>query len=292
MIAAMMHIFLVVGLCAGHTAASSLQPSYVENEKPTLKVKVYQFTFPEKNTWSISHGKQKICAGGPYTNWYAEAQTDCKLATGSYSITCCDTLYKEGWSGGYVRIEGTHQKLCKKFQWNAGKECYKQKFDVVVPTPKPTPVPTPKPTFPPAFRKCTGDNWCLQANTFEQYTRCEKAEDHGQTCINPEIRWGSTVGGVPTTYALPYVGSSLDWWCAALGSGFGSKAYVSQAVNARSCAVGALCLGTGCTPTPGYYAWCDMGRGGYQTWKNKPLKWPCTGYKTITKLTCKGPIQK
>jgi len=45
-----------------------------------------------------------------------------------------------------VRIDGSNRKLCAKFNWNAGKECYTQKFDVVVPTPKPTPVPTPKPT--------------------------------------------------------------------------------------------------------------------------------------------------
>jgi len=162
-----------------------------------------------------------------------------------------------------------------------------QNFDVVVPTPKPTPVPTPKPTLPPAFRKCTGDNWCLQANTFGQYTRCERAEDHGQTCINPEIRWGSTVGGVPTEY----LGGNFDWWCAQLGSGFGSQAYLTQAANVRSCAVGALYHGYDCTPILGYMAWCDLGRG-EETWKNKPLKFPCTGRKTITKLTCKGPIQK
>jgi len=36
--------------------------------------------------------------------------------------------------------------LCEKFNWNFGKECYTQKFGVVVPTPKPTPVPTPWPT--------------------------------------------------------------------------------------------------------------------------------------------------
>jgi len=118
--------------------------------------------------------KKKICAGGPYTNWYAEAQTDCKLATGSYSITCCDTIYKEGWSGGYVRIEGTHQKLCKKFQWNAGTECYTQKFDVEVPTPKPTPVPTPKPT--PVIKKLTpcgktGNQGPKQANCDAAYGR-------------------------------------------------------------------------------------------------------------------------
>jgi len=139
----MMNALLVVILLEGAIAASN-----VASELPTRKVIVHQFMLPEKNTWSISQGEKKICEGGPYTNWYAEVQTDCKLPTGSYSITCCDTRSKEGWTGGYVRIEKQKQKLCQKFKWNSGKECYTQKFRVVVPTPKPTPVPCPKPTEP------------------------------------------------------------------------------------------------------------------------------------------------
>jgi len=160
---------VLVGLLAGPTAASDEQQgmveAHVEAALPTLKVKVYQFMLPEKNKWSISDGKKKICEGGPYTNWYADAPTDCKLPTGSYSVTCCDTRSKEGWTGGHVHIEGDKQKLCEKFKWNAGKECYTQKFSVVVPTPKPTPVPTPKPT-PDAsqfgmydFSKSPGGGW-------------------------------------------------------------------------------------------------------------------------------------
>jgi len=162
---------VVVGLLAGPTAASSEQQNIVEANVegglPTLKVKVYQFMLPEKNTWSISNGKEKICEGGPYTNWYAEAPTNCKLPTGSYSITCCDTRSKEGWTGGHVLIEGDNQKLCEQFKWNAGKDCYTQKFGVVVPTPKPTPAPTPRPT-PDAsqfgmydFSKSPGAGWVL-----------------------------------------------------------------------------------------------------------------------------------
>jgi len=151
---------VVVGLLVGPTAARNEEQDTVETNVetglPTRKVKVHQFMLPEKNTWSISNGKKKICEGGPYTNWYAEAPTDCKLPTGSYSITCCDTRSKEGWTGGHVLIEGYNQKLCKNFKWNAGKECYKQKFSVVIPTPKPTPVPTPKPTPAPVSGKKIG----------------------------------------------------------------------------------------------------------------------------------------
>merc|ERR1719410_1170344 len=67
---------------------------------------------PEKNEWHISKGNKQICKGGPYSNWYSESPADCALSTGSYSITCCDTRAKEGWSGGYVLIHGEDQKLC------------------------------------------------------------------------------------------------------------------------------------------------------------------------------------
>lgn len=158
---------VLVGLLGGPTAASDEHQdtveAHVEAALPTLKVKVYQFMLPEKNKWSISNGKKKICEGGPYTNWYADAPTDCKLQTGSYSVTCCDTRSKEGWTGGHVHIG--NQKLCEKFNWNAGKECYTQKFSVVVPTPRPTPVPTPKPTLDASqfgmydFTKSPGGGW-------------------------------------------------------------------------------------------------------------------------------------
>jgi len=171
MISAMRRTLLVaVGLLSGPMAASSEQDIVkvnVETEVPTRKVKVYQFMLPEKNKWWISKGNKKICEGGPYTNWYAEAPSDCKLPTGSYSITCCDTRSKEGWAGGYVLIEGDNKRLCEKFEWNAGKDCYTEKFGVVVPTPKPTPVPTPKPTLDPNqfgmydFQKSPGPGWVL-----------------------------------------------------------------------------------------------------------------------------------
>jgi len=232
---------------------------------------------PEKNKWSISHGKQKICAGGPYTNWYSEAQTDCKLATGSYSITCCDTRSKEGWTGGYVRIDGSNQKLCAKFNWNAGKECYTQKFDVVAPTPKPTPVPTPKPTPKPAvgFEKCTGDNWCPQANTNQQYTRCLRAEENGKVCINPEIRYGSVIGGWPMVNGANTAGK-FNWWCVQLG--FGSRASTNYAT--RWCDTGAL-FSCNRYDENGMH-WCDWFAG---YWRNKRTRAACGNKHYITRRT-------
>jgi len=147
-------VALLVAVSSISTAASNdqqMMKAHVGKGVPTRKVKVYQFMLPEKNIWTISKGNKKMCTGGPYTNWYAESQTDCKLPAGSYTITCCDTRAKEGWTGGYVMIQGKKQKLCKKFDWGANKECYTQKFSLVIPTPKPTPVPTPVPTPTPTL---------------------------------------------------------------------------------------------------------------------------------------------
>jgi len=120
-------VALLVTVFSMTTAAGNdqqMMESHVGTGVPTRKVKVYQFMLPEKNIWTISKGNRKICTGGPYTNWYAESQTDCNLPAGSYTITCCEIRAKEGWTGGYVMIQGQNQKLCEKFDWDANKECY------------------------------------------------------------------------------------------------------------------------------------------------------------------------
>jgi hypothetical protein len=40
--------------------------------------------------------------------------------------------------------------------------------------------------------------FCAQTGTNGQGTKCEKVEDNGNTCINPEIRWGDTIVGIPS----------------------------------------------------------------------------------------------
>jgi len=157
LIRTMMRALLVVmvGLWSGTTTAAVEASSgefeaseEIETGVLTRKVKVYQFMLPEKNTWKITSGKKEVCTGGPYSNWYKETPTNCKLPTGSYSITCCDTRSKEGWSGGYLVIEGEEKKICQNFTWGADNNCYSEQFRLVIPTPKPTPVPTPKPKPP------------------------------------------------------------------------------------------------------------------------------------------------
>jgi len=224
-------LLVAVGLLSGPTSASSEQDiveAIVDTGAPTRKVKVYQFMLPEKNKWSISNGNKKICQGGPYTNWYAEAPSDCKLPTGSYSITCCDTRSKEGWAGGYVLIEGDDKRLCEKFEWDAGKDCYTEKFGVVVPTPKPTPVPTPKPTQTPYkfgmydFQKSPGPGWVL-INSLSELNKVKDQfikfynKNKGIPTLKGFKSWnccwtfssGKRIGiGDSSKYMYPYQGSS------------------------------------------------------------------------------------
>ena len=58
------------------------------------------------------------------------------------------------------------------------------------------------------FQSCILD-WCYQKGTREQYTRCKEVSEDGQTCYNPTIRYGSTIGGYPTKYVR--TNNILEW---------------------------------------------------------------------------------
>jgi len=126
-------------------------------KKYTKPVKLYQHMLPEKHTWYISKGADKIkdCEGGPYKNWYSPYSTGCNLPGGHYTVTCCDTRSDDtmrGWAQGFIEIDG--KKYCnKKFVFtNSRGECHHEVMDVV---PVPTPAPTPKPTPPPPAKPVT-----------------------------------------------------------------------------------------------------------------------------------------
>jgi len=146
------YALLVLGLLSGGAnilavkATSTEQNVTDEVGAATRKVSVYNHMLPEKNTWHIKKGGRQVtgCKGGPYSQWYVNAPTSCRLPAGSYTVTCCDTRTKQGWSGGYITVLGTKHKLCKKFTFGAKKKCYTQNFRVArIPTPRPTPKPTP-----------------------------------------------------------------------------------------------------------------------------------------------------
>ena len=66
------------------------------------------------------------------------------------------------------------------------------------------------------FLNCV-NKWCLQAGTNDQYTKCGSASSDGKTCYNPQIRYGSTVGGRPIEESLLYSdakrSANLLQWC-------------------------------------------------------------------------------
>ena len=58
------------------------------------------------------------------------------------------------------------------------------------------------------FRSCI-TNWCYQHGTMGQYTRCKSVSNNGRTCHNPEIKYGSTIGGKPGgVWHGPYQGTN------------------------------------------------------------------------------------
>ena len=131
---------------------------------------------------------------------------------------------------------------------------------------------------------CTSDcigkftqSWCLQVGTMEQYTRCESVINNGNTCINPEIRYGNVEGGIPRNHG----GNNYTTWCQQLGfSGYAGQVQFGN----RPCPdpQGGL---FGCT---GYdennvWHWCDWQDG---DWLNEALDWHSCNGSEITQITC------
>ena len=68
------------------------------------------------------------------------------------------------------------------------------------------------------FENCVGV-WCLQHGlTKKQYTRCESSTNNGETCHNPEIRYGNVEGGIPREHSS----NQYNTWCKQLGGTFKS----------------------------------------------------------------------
>jgi len=160
---------LVVPICIGFSAKAVEE---VTAKVPSHTVRVYTHSFPEKNSWFISAGRKQIpgCSGGPYADWYNWEKTECKLPKGSYTVTCCDKKYQEGWSEGYISIAG--KKYCDTFVFDAKKECHTTAI-TLAPPPTPKPTPNPKPKVINKLTPCgrTGNQGPKQANCDAAYGR-------------------------------------------------------------------------------------------------------------------------
>ena len=117
--------------------------------------------------------------------------------------------------------------------------------------------------------------WVHQQGTHEQYTRCYAVSDDGNTCLRPDIRYGTTTGGVPYQIAT----NDYEQWCQQLGfEGFaGDVTY-----GARGCDDGGRVFW--CDDfdeeTP---HWCDWQDG---TWLNGDLNQPDCGAEAVLSITC------
>ena len=83
--------------------------------------------------------------------------------------------------------------------------------NLLAPAPPPFIPPSPPPPMdynhhgharPMDFSFCV-NNWCHQKGTMGQYTRCKSVSNNGRTCHNPEIKYGSTIGGKPGGWPVP-----------------------------------------------------------------------------------------
>jgi len=127
------------------------------------------------------------------------------------------------------------------------------------------------PLIPKGFEKCV-DSWCLQNGpSYPQYTKCESTDNGGNTCINPEIRYGSVTGGIPREHS----GNQYNTWCEQLGSW-----YISYTIGTRT---GYAVFGCTEDDWDTTWHWCDYAD---TTWYNQSLDFETTDVDFITSITC------
>ena len=125
------------------------------------------------------------------------------------------------------------------------------------------------------FAKCQ-NKWCLQKGLQKpQHTKCESVENKGKTCINPEIKYGTTTGGLPIEYSL----NDYEKWCEQLG-GF----YADHCIGRRK---GYMVRGCTGYDDPENWHWCDVDDF---YWYSQSLSNQYAGTYNyfITSITCTG----
>merc|ERR1719420_1102092 len=108
-----------------------------------------------------------------------------------------------------------------------------------------------------------------------QFTKCESATT--STCINPEIKYGSTAGGLPKQHSQ----NDYDEWCKQLGG----TGYYDVDFGSRSVTGGELfwCSGGDNVKTK----WCDW--SGDSKWKSTDAnhgRGGTGGNQIVTSITC------
>ena len=128
------------------------------------------------------------------------------------------------------------------------------------------------------FANCQ-NKWCLQKGLKKpQHTKCESVTNGGQTCNNPEIKYGTVTGGLPWEYSS----NDYEKWCEQLG-GF----YASHTTGLRT---GHVLYGCHGADDPEYWKWCNYWGDG--TWYNRSLNYYKTYNDFITSITCTNVVEE
>jgi hypothetical protein len=118
-------------------------------------------------------------------------------------------------------------------------------------------------------------SWVYQQGTNEQYTRCYGVSGDGNTCLRPEVRYGTTTGGVPYQIAS----NDYEQWCKQLGfDGFAGDVTYGE----RGCEEGGRVLWCDTFDEEGPH-WCDW-QDGY--WLDSDLNQPDCGNEAVLSITC------
>ena len=116
-------------------------------------------------------------------------------------------------------------------------------------------------------------NWCLQAGLAKpQYTKCESTTNEGNTCINPQVKYGTSPIGLPRKHGS----NNYEKWCEQLGG-----TYQNHTIGTRR----GLSL-FGCTSHDDRenWHWCDWQNG---HWFNASLDHNLGPHTdAITSITC------
>ena len=113
------------------------------------------------------------------------------------------------------------------------------------------------------FSKCE-NKWCLQDGpTKPQYTMCESLDNGGNTCMDPQIKYGNVEGGIPAKHS----GNKYDTWCEQLGG-----SYKEHTEGTRT---GSPLFGCASYDETNIWHWCDWQDG---KWYNQSL-----GLSNVTK---------
>ena len=128
------------------------------------------------------------------------------------------------------------------------------------------------------FSDCN-NQWCLQQGLNKpQHTKCESVTNNGNTCNNPQIKYGSVEGGIPMTHN----GNDYVKWCNQLGG-----AYDSHTEGSRT---GYCVFGSSGGYDDNVWHWADC-QDGY--WYNATLGIYKRNYSEyITSITCNNSYGK